>query len=92
MKQVAHRVHEHHLWSSPAERLGEFVRNKPQVESLFVGVTLHAAEPLGERLRIAVLASRADLRAAPNWIPGRVRPPDFGVLAHEFLTFYLLRY
>jgi len=39
---TAKRVHEHHLWGSPAERLGEFLRNKPEVESLLVWVTFFA--------------------------------------------------
>ena len=42
------------------ERIG----NQPQVEPLLERVTGHAAEPLGERLGVAVLAAGRDLRAA----------------------------
>src|SRR5207245_2590735 len=47
-----------------------------------VGVTGDAAEALGERLRIAMVAARRDLRAAAHGVPRRVGPLDFGVLAH----------
>src|SRR5438445_384727 len=79
---VADRVHAHHLWSSPAQRLGEFVRNKAQVESLFVGVPFYAPEPLGEHFGVAVFASGTDLCAPTNRIPGRVRPLDGTLSAH----------
>ena len=38
-----------------------------------------AAEPLGERLGIAVLATGTNLGAAANWVPGSVSPFDLGI-------------
>ena len=46
----------------------------------------HAAEPLGERLGVAVSAAGADLRAAPDGVPGRVRPLDRGRLCHRIFV------
>src|SRR3989304_3292125 len=43
----------------------------------------HPTEPLGEGLRVAVLAARADLGAAADGVPCRVRPLDRGGLAHR---------
>jgi hypothetical protein len=49
---------------------------------LLIGVAGNAAEALGERLRVAVLAARAYLGAAAQRVPGGIRPFDFGVIAH----------
>ena len=46
---------------------------------MFVRVTLDSAKPLREGLRVTVLASGADFRAATNGVPGRVGPFDMGV-------------
>ena len=42
---------------APAERLGQLLGDQAEVEALLVGMARHAAEPLGERLGVAVLAA-----------------------------------
>ena len=59
VEEVAHRVDEDHPRPPPAERLLEPLGPEPEVEALLVGVARHAAEPLGERLGVAVGAARA---------------------------------
>src|ERR1017187_1030016 len=82
VKEVTHRVHKYHLWSSPTERFAKFLWNKTQVESLLVWVTLHTAKSFSKHFGVAVLASGADLRAAANRIPRRISPLDGAVNAH----------
>ena len=82
VEQVAHRVDEDHLRRAPPQRLRELLRDEPQIEALLVRMAWHAAEPLGERLGVAVLAAGADLRAAADRVPRRVGPLDFRVLSH----------
>ena len=53
--------------------------NKAQVETLLVRMSGDAPEPLGERLGVAMGASGADLGAAPDGVPGGVRPFDVRV-------------
>src|SRR5207237_10818305 len=43
-------------------------------------MSLNSAKPLRKRFRVAVLATRADLGAATDRIPGGVGPLDFGIL------------
>ena len=81
--QRPHRVDEDRLRRRPLERLDQLLRDEPQVESLLIRMSRQAAKALGERGRIAVLAARADLHAAPNRIPGGIRPFDLGGGAHE---------
>lgn len=45
-------------------------------------MSLDPSEPFGERLGVAVLASGTDLRAAADWVPGRIGPLDVGVEGH----------
>ena len=45
-------------------------------------MALDAAKPLRKRLGVAVLAARADFRAAADGVPGGVRPFDLGVQGH----------
>src|SRR5450759_246434 len=42
-----------------------------------------AAKPLGEPLRVAVLATRRNLGAATHRVPGRVSPLDGALVAHR---------
>src|SRR4051812_1246604 len=82
MEQVAHRVHEDHSRLGPAQRIRELLRDQPNIETLLEWMSLHAPEPLGESLRIAVLAARADLRAPAHRVPRCVGPFDFRIEAH----------
>ena len=82
MKEVAHRVDEDHPGRPPLERLLQLVRNQPDVEAKLEGMPGHATEALRERLRVAVLAPGADLRATADGVPGRVGPLDLGFVAH----------
>src|SRR4051794_10389342 len=84
MEQVAHAVDEDHLRSLPAEGLGQFLGDEAWVESLLIGMALHPAKALGERLGIAMIAAGRDLRATPYRVPCRVGPFDMGVFAHEY--------
>src|SRR5205823_10120021 len=61
LKQIAHGIYKDELRRSPCERLSQLLRNEPQVEPLFVRVSLDAPEPLGKGLSITMLAARADL-------------------------------
>ena len=83
VKQIAHGIHEHKLRGAPQKRLSQLLRNKSKIETVFIWMPLHSPETLGECLRIAVLATGADLRAATNWIPGGVGPFDFRVARQE---------
>ena len=74
VKEIAHRVDEDLPRAPPMKRLIEFFGNEPEVETLFERVSGHTAETLREKLRIAEFAARAHLRAAPDWIPCRIRP------------------
>src|SRR5579872_149972 len=87
VKEVTHGVHKYHFWSSPTERFAELFWNKTQVESLLVWVILHTAKSFSKHFGVAVLASGADLRAATNRIPRRIRPLDGAVNAHLSFPF-----
>jgi len=43
-----------------------------------------SAKAFGKRFGVAVLAARANLGAAADWVPGRVGPFDLGVEGHCF--------
>jgi hypothetical protein len=64
---------------SPGERLRQLFGNEFQVKALLIRMAFDAAEPLGERLGIAVLATGTNLGAAANWVPGSVSPFDLGI-------------
>src|SRR5208282_4492336 len=82
LKQIAHRVHEHQLGRSPRKRLRKLLRHQPKIKPLFVRMPLDPAKPLRKCLGIAVFASRANLDAAADGIPGRVGPLDMRIEAH----------
>src|SRR6185312_16970302 len=46
-------------------------------------MTGHAAKPLGEGLRVAVLAAGRDLLAPANGVPGGVGPLDVAAVTHS---------
>ena len=58
------------------QRQLEALRPEAQVEALLVGMAGHAAEALGERERVAVVAAGRDLGAAGDRVPRRVGPLD----------------
>src|SRR5262249_55598734 len=92
VEQIAHGIDEDHPRFVPAQRISEFLWDQPEIESPFVGMALDATEPLSEGLGITVLAPRADLRAATDRIPRRIRPFNCRVIAHRSLdSIYLNR-
>ena len=66
----------------PSKRLRQLLRPQPQIKPLFIRMPLNPAKPLRKRFGIAVLASRADLDAAADGIPGRISPFDWRVDRH----------
>ena len=86
VKEVTHRVDEYHPRPGPLERIGKFFRNEPQIETLFIRMARNTAEPLGKCLGVAVGTARTDLRATPDWVPGRVSPFDASVVAHAAVS------
>src|SRR5665213_1901976 len=76
VEQVAHRVYEDALRLLPFERLHDALSSERQVEAALERVAGHAAEALRERLGVAVIAAGANLRAAGDGVPGRIRPFD----------------
>jgi len=82
MEEVAHRVHEDPARRRPTDRVAELLRYEPEIEAELKRMTFYAAETFGERLGVAMLAARADLRAAAHRIPRGIRPFDLGVFAH----------
>lgn len=79
MEQIAHGVDEHKFRRAPVEWLHKLVHRQSQIEPLFIGVPLDAAETLRESFGVAMLTARADLGAATDGIPGGVGPFDVGV-------------
>jgi hypothetical protein len=68
------------------QRFGQFVRNHPQVETLFVRMPWHSSKAFGEGFRIAVGTARADLGATGDRIPGSISPFDRALLSHALAT------
>ena len=83
VKEVAHRIDENLLGLGPTNRIAQLLRHEPQIETKLKGMARHTAEPLRERLRVAMRAARADFRAASNWIPRRVCPFNFRIITHS---------
>ena len=83
VEEVAHRVDEDHPRLAPRERQLQPLGPEAQVEALLVGVTGHAAEPLRERLGVAVRAAGRHLVAARDRVPRRVRPLDRARRSHD---------
>lgn len=71
------------------KRLIQLFRNETKIEPLFKGMCGYTAETFCEQLCVAKLAARADLRAAADWIPRRVRPLDGRAIAHGRLVYAL---
>src|SRR5262245_60398172 len=76
VEKVAHAVHEHALRLLPTESFFQFFRDEPQIEALFERVSRYATKPFCKSFRVAVLAAGTDFGAAPNGVPGRIRPFD----------------
>src|SRR5690606_24059856 len=82
MEEVAHRVHEDHPATLPADRLVQALWSQGQVEARLKRVARHTAKPLREAFRVAVVAAGRDLRAARDWIPRRIGPLDCALISH----------
>jgi propionate CoA-transferase len=52
-------------------------------EAILDGLPDDATPPLGEALSVAIVATRADLRTARDWIPRRIRPFDSCRVSHR---------
>jgi hypothetical protein len=87
VKEVAHRVDENLSRAAPVQWLIELFRNESEIETLLERVSWHSAESFCEQLRIAELAARTHLRAAPDRIPRCVRPLDGRAIAHGRLVY-----
>src|SRR5579883_1885604 len=86
VEQVAHRVDEHTSACGPEKWLWQLFGHEPQVETLLVRMSLHAAKSFGECRSIAMSTAWADLRATSNRIPCCVGPFNPGVVAHNSLS------
>src|SRR6202034_2087473 len=91
MKKVAHGINEVHLRHPPSERFAKLLRNKAQVESELVWMSLHSAEPFGEGFRVTVFTAWANLCAAPDRVPSCIGPFDCGCFCHHRLRFFEYR-
>ena len=74
----------------PSGRKAKGVRHEAKIEALLERMPGHAAKPLGESLRVAVLAAGGDLGAAPHRVPGRVSPFDGAPVAHCYHLYLTL--
>lgn len=66
----------------PSGRKAKGVRHEAKIEALLERMPGDAAKPLGEPLRVTVLAAWGDLGAATHRIPGPVSPLDGALVAH----------
>ena len=82
LEQIAHAVDKYLALTRPCERLRQFLGHQAQIEPLPIRMARHAPKALGEGLGIAMLAAGADFRASAQRVPSRIRPLDFGVIAH----------
>ena len=83
VEQIAHRVHEDRLRRAPPKRELQYLRLQGEVEPVLVVRLPRRLQPLRPPLGAAVLAARADLRAARHRIPRRLGPLDRGPLRHQ---------
>jgi len=91
MEQIAHRVDEDNLRLFPFERRFEGLSLNGELETVLVVGLAHGFEARCHALGIAVLASRADLCAAGDGIPGGLGPFDGGFSGHRSFQVYGLR-
>src|SRR5439155_25649216 len=82
-KEVAHAVDEDAFGPAPAERKRQLVGLQRDGEAVCIARTAHRLQPQGQTFGIAVLAARANLRAAGDRVPRGVRPLDPGLIAHR---------
>lgn len=69
-KEVAHGIDKHHSGSSPSERYFEEVLVDGWLKTLCIARVSHCLKALCHPFGIAVLAARAELRAACQRVPG----------------------
>src|ERR1700687_1724263 len=82
VEQVAHAVDEHSLGLTPTQREIQLVAMKRRPEARPVARVPHRLEAHCEPLGVAVLATRANLRAPRYGIPRGVGPLDGRVIIH----------
>src|SRR5262245_40617211 len=82
VKKVAHRINKYHLRSLPPYCLGKLFRYKAQVKALFIRMPFNSTKTFGKCFGVTVSASRADLGASANRVPGGISPLDLRVIAH----------
>ena len=74
VKKVAHRVHENGLRFFPLERKFQGALVEGRDEAIRVIRLAHRLESQSHPFRVAMLATRADLRAARERVPRGFRP------------------
>ena len=89
VEQVAHGIDEDLSRAFPVQRWFQLLGYESQIEAALKGVSGYATEALSEHLRLAELAARAHSRAAPDRVPGRVRPLNGRPVAHGWLVYVL---
>jgi hypothetical protein len=82
VKEVRHRIDKDSAWLSPAKRQFQALGPEPEVEPLHKGMTPHSSKSFGESLGIAVIATRANLRATRHRVPACVGPFNARTIAH----------
>ena len=76
VKEIGHRVHEVDRRLLALDRILETLRDQAQGKAIFIAGCTHCLEPASHHFRIAVLASRGNLRAADDGIPRLLGPFD----------------
>src|SRR5579863_8483329 len=74
VEQIAHGVYENTPRLTPSQREMEHLRLKSQPEAVRIVALTHCLKTARHPLRVAIFASRANLRAAGYWIPGSISP------------------
>src|SRR6185369_156778 len=62
LKEITHRINEHHARGRPSERFGELLRNQPQIKPLLIGMSGNTAKAFGKGFCIAMLTSEGAWR------------------------------
>jgi hypothetical protein len=76
VEEITHGVDKYCAWLTPAQGQSDQIRLQGNFESIAVPRLVHARKAIRHPFGIAVLAPRADLRAACDGIPSPFRPFD----------------
>lgn len=83
VEQIAHRIDENPKRFAPAQRLIEFLRNKPKIEAALVRMASHPTKALGKSLSVTMLTAGTDLGTAADGVPSGVRPFYWRCARHD---------